>query len=322
VTIGVVTDITPAARGAGAKSRLYADYMRMAADCVLVTATDSRHAPYLFNAIASIKLRFPDHPPLHVFDLGMNRLQRSELSGVPWIEVRPIDRFVKHWKRNWSWKPYILTQLPQRYVFYFDASNIVLYRPLMLWFLAIAHNGYFLIENGQTMRQTTPPEYWQLFGLDPVGLLDAPTFGAGIMGFDSRGFAGAAIAETLARTIEGWNLGRSPQEARPAYDRSVIRQCECFRADQTLFNLAFRKHSGGALVLRNELKYCGLGGPADHPRQYLWYARRKPSSLIYFWQPIGNAGVTFMISRLTSRVRIFVRDCVSRLLQFRLALKR
>jgi hypothetical protein len=277
-----------------AASEVHRNYMDIWSECVLVTATDSRHAPYLFNAIASIDSRFPDHPPLHVFDLGMNHLQRRELSSVPWIAVREVERFVKHWKQNWSWKPYILTQLPHRYVFYFDASNIVLYRSLALWFVAIARNGYFLLENGQTMRQGTPPEYWQLFNLSPTRYLDAPSFGAGLMGFDSKGFAGDAIAETLARTIKGWNLGRSAQEIRSAYDQSVIRQCECFRADQTLFNLAFRKHSGGNLVLREELRYCGRGGPADHPRQYLWYSRRSSRSLFYFWRPIGGADSAFV----------------------------
>jgi hypothetical protein len=318
----MTADGVTAARRTGTAARLYADYLEMAPECVLVTATDSRHAPYLFNTIASIDARFPDHPPLQVFDLGMNRLQRRELASVAWIEVRAIDRFVAHWKRNWSWKPYILTQVPQRYVFYFDASNIVLYRPLMLWFGAIARHGYFLIENGQTMQQSTPPEYWELFDLHSAGLLDAPTFGAGLMGIDRKGFAGAAVAETLARTIEGWNLGRSAGEVRPAYDRSVIRQCECFRADQTLFNLAFRKHCAGKLVLRSELKYCGLGGPSDHPRQYLWYSRRKRSSLIYYWKPIGKVGAAFILNRLMSRVRIAARDLLSRLLQLRQAMKR
>lgn len=302
-------------RGSGLMARAYRDYVRISSECALVTATDSRHAPYLFNTIASIHARFPDHPTLHVFDLGMNRLQRKELSSVPWIQLRDVDKFVDHWKQNWSWKPYILTKIPQRYVFYFDASNIVLYRPLILWFRIIARSGYLLIENGQKMRQITPPEYWQLFNCDPTLLSDAPTFGAGLMGFDRHSFAGKAIDDVLARTIQGWNLGRSSQEVRRAYDRSAIRQCECFRADQTLFNLAFREHCAGTLVLRNELRYCGRGGPADHPRQYLWYSRRQRKSLIYFWQSIGTTDLTFFFNRLTSYLRIVSRDYAIQLLR-------
>jgi hypothetical protein len=297
------------------KARIHRDYARMSSECSLVTATDGKHAPYLFNAIASIHARFPDHPVIHVFDLGMNRLQRAEISSVPWIQLREMDRFVNHWKQNWSWKPYILTQVPERYVFYFDASNIVLYRSLVLWFRIIAKTGYLLIGNGQKMRETTPPEYWQLFGLDRARFVDAPTFGAGLMGFDREGFAGRAIDEVLARTIEGWNLGCSAGEIRRAYDRSIIRNCECFRADQTLFNLAFRKYSTGPLVLRNELKYCGIGGHADHPRQFLWYARRKRKGLMYFWIPLGKRNLVFFVNRLTAYVRIVITDCAIFLLR-------
>jgi hypothetical protein len=284
-------------------------YRRIASDCVLVTAADSKYAPYMFNAIASIHDRFPDHPSLHVFDLGMSCAQRSELTGVSWIQLRSVERFVDHWKQNWSWKPYILTQLKHRYVFYFDSANIVLMRSLASWYGAIARNGYLLIANGQRMNQITPPEYWKLFDCDRTLFGDAPTFGAGLMGFDREGFADKAIADVLARTIEGWTLGRSVDEVRRTFDHSVIRDCECFRADQTLFNLAFRKICGGNLLLRDELKYCGLGGAQDHARQYLWYSRRKRSSLIYIWTPIGTSTVAYYFNRLTFVVWLWATEC-------------
>jgi hypothetical protein len=295
--------------------RVHEEYLCIRSDCALVTAADSKYAPYLFNAITSIHRRFPDHPILQVFDLGMSRMQREELSGVPWIQVNQVERFVKHWKQNWSWKPYILTRVQQRYMLYFDAANIVLYRPWMLWFRAIERNGYFLIENGQNLRQITPLNYWNLFGLEESLLGDALTFGAGLMGFDRRGFAGNAVAEVLALTIQGWNLGRSAQETRNTYDFSIIRECECFRADQTLFNLAFRKFSSKELVLRDELKYCGRGGAEDHPRQYVWYSRRRRDSLIYFWRPIGGLTFAFLVNRLTAYVSILTRFLGGRFLR-------
>jgi hypothetical protein len=296
---------------------IYLDYRRVLPECALVTATDRKHAPYLFNTVASIESRFPDHPVLHVFDLGMSTLQRKELSSVPWIKLRAVEQFAPHWKQNWSWKPYILTQIPQRYAFYFDASNIVLYRPLILWFWAIVRSGYFLIRNDQQMHQITPPEYYQLFGCEQAVLQHQPTFGAGLMGFDLQGFARAAIDEVLERTIQGWNLGRSAQEVRDTYDYSVIRQCECFRADQTLFNLALRKRlAGDDLILRDQWKYCGQGGPVDHPRQYLWYSRRQRNSLLYFWRPIGARNYAFLINRLASYCRIASRFYGGRVIRF------
>lgn len=286
-----------------------------------MTATDAKHAPYLFNAIASIRDRFPAHPRMYVYDLGMNSTQRRELSGIPWLELRHMNKFVAHWHLNWSWKPYILTQLDERYVFYFDAANIVLYRPLHMWFRAIQHHGYFLIGNGQKLSDITPTDYWPMFGLDPARYRSQSTFGAGLIGFDQAGAASDAIREALLRTREGWNLGRSAQEKSRVYDRSAVRQCPCFRADQTLLNLAFRKHYGAALIVRDGPRYCGVGGANDHPRQYLWYARRKRSSLIYFWTPLKSNSFIFWINRVTSYLviatRYYVGHLRQRLLSFR-----
>src|ERR1700676_2372327 len=65
--------------GFGLDRRLHHNYMLIRADCALVTATDAKHAPYMFNALASIHDRFPTHPRIYVYDLGMNRAQRREL---------------------------------------------------------------------------------------------------------------------------------------------------------------------------------------------------------------------------------------------------
>jgi hypothetical protein len=298
------------------ENRLRREYQRVLPECALVTATDSFHAQYLFNTIASIIDRFPDHPVLHVFDLGMNSSQRRELSDVPWIQVRPVEHFVPHWKQNWSWKPFILKQVPQRYAFYFDASNIVLYRPLSAWFRKIVSDGYFLIENAQKMNEIVPTDYWQLSGCDRAEFENEPTFGAGLMGFDLHGFAGDAIDEVLKLTVQGWNLGRSADEIRKTYDHSAIRDCSCFRADQTLFNLELRKRLGHRLILRNELKYCGLGRANDSPRQYLWYARRLRSSLLYFWKPVGSKSPAYLRNRITAYLDIAARDYGGRIVRY------
>lgn len=295
-----------AVRGVG--RQVERDYEQIRQDCALVTATDATHAPYLFNAIGAIRDRFPSHPKLCVFDLGMSWAQRRELFGIPWLEVRNIERFVGHWHRNWSWKPYILTRVEQRYVLYFDAANIVLYRPLHLWFAAIRRHGYMLIENGQELQDITPTDYWSMFGLDPGACGRQPAFGAGLFGFDRMSPAGAAVQEALSRTKEGWSLGCSAGEERRIYDRSVVRHCPCFRADQTLFNLAFRKQFGLTLTVRDELRYCGRGGPHDHPRQYLWYARRKRSSLRYFWIPLKSASPIYWLNRASAYLWIAARD--------------
>lgn len=288
-------------------ARLDREYLEMRADSALVTAADTKYAPFLFNALSSIHANFPDHPLVYVFDLGLSRAQRCELESVPWVRLRAIDRFVSHWKAGWSWKPYILTQVDERFVLYFDAANIVLYRSISLWFLAIKRHGFFGIANGQRMQDVTPSDYWSMFGLNPDACAARPTFGAGLFGFDRTGLAGAAVSKCLALTIAGWNLGRSANEQNPLYSEVALRDCVCFRADQTLFNLAMIEQMGPDILIRDEVRYCGRGGSRDHVNQYLWYSRRNKSSMLYFARPLHTYSSIFVYNRLTAWVKLTLR---------------
>lgn len=294
-------------------ARLDSEYQEMRSDSALVTAADAKYAPFLFNALSSIHANFPDHPLVYVFDLGLSRAQRCELNSVPWVRLKEINKFVPHWKSGWSWKPYILTQVGERFVLYFDSANIVLYRSIALWFLAIKRHGFFGIANGQLMQDITPSDYWAMFNLDPVACKDRPTFGAGLFGFDGAGPAGAAIRKCLSLTTDGWNLGRSDGEQNPLYGKTPLRACVCFRADQTLFNLAIVEHVGPGILIRNEIRYCGQGGPHDHVNQYLWYARRNKNCMVYFFRPLNTYSCVFLFNRILAWVKLLLRWRVAEL---------
>ena len=303
--------------------KLHKKYISIKQNCALVTAADKKYAPYLFNTLMSIHSKFLDHPRVYVFDLGMTWIQKKELSATPWVKLLPIENFIPHWKKNWSWKPYILTQIKERYVLYFDSANIVLYRPLELWYLSIKKHGYFVVSNSQALNDITPSNYWELFARDSVEDSHKATFGAGLVGFDSTGKAGAAIKKTLDFTLLGYNLGRSSQEKNRIYDNSVKHDCSCFRADQTLLNLAFRQYCGNNLIIRDELRYCGLGGASDHPNQYLWYSRKHMDSLVYYWTPLNNKHALYYYSRLVSYIKISVSIFGTFIIKFlKLALSR
>lgn len=297
-------------------ARLELEYQEMRTDSALVTAADAKYAPFLFNALSSIHSNFPTHPLVYVFDLGLSRAQRYELESVPWVRLRTTEKFVPHWKAGWSWKPYILTKLHERYLLYFDAANIVLYRSIALWFLAIKRHGFFCIANGQRMQDITPSDYWDMFGLDPETYAARPTFGAGLFGFDRNGPAGVAISKCLALTITGWNLGRSASEPNPLYSNVALRDCVCFRSDQTLLNLAMIEYMGSDIVIRDELRYCGLGGQRDHVNQYLWYSRRNKNSMLYFAKPMNVYSIVFVYNRMTAWIILFLRWRASELLKW------
>lgn len=272
--------------------RLQARYQAMRQDCVIVAACDDKHMPYLVNALLSMQARFADHPQVVVHDIGMSWMNRAELSRFAGVTVQPVPPFVAHWRLNWSWKLHALMRAPSRYVLYLDLANFVFLRSLSHWFLAIQRNGYLFMGNGQRLGDITPPEYWALHGLDAAEFAGLETFGAGIIGFDRESSAFRAIRTAYASMLQGLNLGHSADEPNRKYQPDIIRDCACFRADQTLLNLAFRQAFGTALLIRRIARYGGRGGSKDRLGQYLWYARQQPASLQFvFSRPLPRAAV-------------------------------
>jgi hypothetical protein len=234
----------------------------------------------MFNAIASLDDVFPDRPPLIIYDIGLSLAQRLELAIWPNVSVRRVPPFVPHWRMNWSWKLYALTDSGYRYVLYLDLANLVVQRSLAPWLLAVQRHGYLLISNAQTMGDITPSDYWASHGLLKNQMQALPTFGAGIIGFDRH----------------------SP--AQGAIEAAMLRDCICFRADQTLLKWAFRQAFGADLRVRRAARYVGAGGPTDHPSQYVWYARRKAASLVYLYRPDERGSVVRHINRAWWRMKL------------------
>ena len=266
-------------------------YLEIRKDCAIITASDSKHAPYLFNAIASLKINFPDHPKVIIYDLGLTQFERHEIQCIKEVELRKIENFVSHWRANWSWKLYALTNKVPRYYLYLDLPNFVILRSLATWFLAIKKNGYLLISNGQTLGDIVPEDFWSIFKLDKFSFKKQPTFGAGVIGVDSSSASYSAIELAMNGVLEGLNLGRSKDELSANYSpKNLIRDCLCFRADQTLLNLAFNNVNNFRLKVRQSKRYTGDGGFKDHPNQYLWYSRRANNSLGYIGIGIFKRG--------------------------------
>ena len=221
--------------------RLHAAYLEICQDCAIVTASDCKYAPYLLNMLASLHRSSPEHPTVFVFDIGLNVWQQRELKSIPWVRLCKVEPFVGHWKLNWTWKPYVMSQVSQRYILYMD-PNFVILRPLFSLFLIIRKHGYLAVSAIQRLWEITPTDYWDLVGVSRDAHEQDEVFGAGLFGYDHNHTASAAVIEALELAVAGWTLGCSLDERRPTYDRSVIRDCACFRCDQTLLNLTLRKY--------------------------------------------------------------------------------
>lgn len=273
------------------------EYSKIKNDCCIITACDSKHAPYLFHAISSMKAVFEDHPIIKVYDLGLFYSQRKELESIHNVIVMNIENFAPHWRLNWSWKPYIVTKDLSEYNLYLDLANFVFLKDLKPWFISIKKNDYFLVSNGQHLGEITPKEYWQLLDISEDEMKGQATFGAGIIGFKVSTAAHSAIERVYELTKEGWNLGRSTGELNPNYKPSIIRNCPCFRADQTLFNISLRKAYGHSLLIRSSYRYTGREVISNYPGQYLHYVRKNVDLLHKIFETEISGGGWFWVNR-------------------------
>ena len=248
---------------------------------VLASAADESYGYHVLNLVGSVKANSDVFDAIVVYDLGLSPHQRRLLGAVPGVELRPVEPFVPHWAQCFTWKPWIWTQLDADEVFYLDAGTTVL-RSLGPVLEQIRERGYFLVSQGNELRDIAPPDYFELYGLDGSAA-SRPYVAAGIIGFRP---AGELYADVLRPTyedcLEGRNLGFSADEVA-GRNRGigftpgpVIRACAHFRWDQTVLNVRLARDRPDAYV--NDLdEYAGWRSPRDHPRQVIWSHRRQGS---------------------------------------------
>jgi hypothetical protein len=142
----------------------------------------------------------------------------------------------------------------------------------------VAERGYFLVSQGNELRDLVPSDYYELYDLDE-SLGRRPYVAAGIIGFETRGaFWDRVVVPTYEDCLAGRNLGFSEYDATYrnrglAYIASpVMRDCATFRWDQSLLNIHLAKELPDAVVADLD-EYAGVLTPREHPRQVIWAHR-------------------------------------------------
>jgi hypothetical protein len=146
----------------------------------------------------------------------------------------------------------------------------------------IRTRDYFLVSQGNQLRDIVPPDYFELYGLSE-SVAERPYAAAGIIGFvPGSDFYCDVLLPTFEDCLVGRNLGFSPDEAAARNrglsktEKPVIRNCRHFRWDQTVLNARLAHDLPGAFV--NDLdEYAGWQSRHDHPRQVIWSHRRQGS---------------------------------------------
>jgi hypothetical protein len=276
----------------GGRGRRVDTELRMST--VLASAADEPYGYHLLNLIGSVKANSDVFERIVVYDLGLSPHQRRLADSVRGVEVRTVTPFVPHWAQCFTWKPWIWTQIDAAEVIYLDAGTTVL-RSLGPAIEQIRSQGYFLVSQGNALRDIVPPDYFELYGL-PETVAERPYVAAGIIGFRPDGdFFRRVLVPTYEDCLEGRNLGFSAEEAETRNqglgrtDQPTIRNCRHFRWDQTIVNARLARDLPDAFV--NDLdEYAGWRSPRDHSRQVIWSHRRRGNLRYLKRVPYGGRG--------------------------------
>ncbi len=245
----------------------------------LITACSNKFFPSVINLLTSIKVNYPDHPVIYVYDLGLFYTFRKELEMIDGVTVLPMPHFCSHWRSCYTWKTYIFAHPIADLNFYLDAGCHVL-KPLDADFAIIEKDDVLLIDQEQTFADIVPKSYKEMFAIgdefDTLTIMHA-----GIIGFSNSEEAGQIFAKIYSAGIAGLALGFSPGDSwrNKGPDKSVfVRDCRLFRHDLTLVNIFFRKYWPHISIQSLETYHGGL---LNSPTQRIWHLRLNWKRLPY-----------------------------------------
>lgn len=222
---------------------------------LIVTAASAAYGPSLLALLGSLNCNWPSHPPVKVYDIGLDGATRRRLAtfGITPEEVPP---FCPHWRRHFTWKIWCLNHAPARDILWMDAGVAVL-RPLEEAFLSIDRLGYFLISTYRQLGEQAPSPAVSSSGLHPDFGKDRLTLAAGLMGLRKQGAGLKVLRDALRLALDEKNLAATEPE---------------HRHDQALLSLLLYREYGHVLTADQRI-YLNSASPAGEG-QKVWVHRR------------------------------------------------
>jgi hypothetical protein len=265
---------------------------------VIITAASNKFFPSLVNLIGSIKDKYPDHPTLYVYDLGLFPSFRRELKSIGNLKLLEVPKFSHFWRKCYTWKTYILSHPLGRLNFYLDAGCQVL-KPLNEAFEIIERDDYFAVAQNVALKIITPNEYKDIFQID-AKYYDQTCVTAGIFGFKQGSVITRVTNKLFSAGKAGLALGFSPKDLwknKGVDQTEFVRECEIFRHDTTLLSLLLRQELGD-FVLQSQDKFGAAHARDQHPEQVIWNLRMNYLTLDYVNANNSTVRTTFYFNRL------------------------
>jgi len=236
----------------------------------------------LINLIGSIKDKYPDHPHIYVYDLGLFATFKKEISDIPGVSLLNIPHFAPFWRSCYTWKTYIFNNPLAELNLYLDAGNQAT-KTLEGLFDIIDKQGYLLVSAGDTVKNgdIIPREYVNIFKISDE-YLDQGIVTAGIFGFKKDDPLITDFTKKLFDCgLAGLCLGFSKNEQwknKGVNKNYFIRNAKYFRHDNTLFCALIEKMIPNAIIEPFANFYTDK---KDDPKQYLWNLRLNFKRLDY-----------------------------------------
>jgi len=243
-------------------------------DKLIITGASASFGPCLLALLGSLTLNWPEHPPVLVYDLGMDEetltILRDNL-----ITVRKIPPFVPHWRKHFTWKVWCWNDAPARNILWLDAGVVVL-SPLEDVFDAIGRLGYFLNPTYYFLSDTATDAACNGCKVDPAFRNSKMTFNGGVVGFRKEGLLGDIIQEALEIASVEENI------------KSTI---PLGRHDQAILSLLIYKYIPNPILL-DTMIYAGWDSPRQVHGQKVWQHRRRllQEDIDHFIQHISIPG--------------------------------
>jgi hypothetical protein len=225
-------------------------------DRLIISAASPAYGPSLLALMGSLNLNWPDHPPVRVYDLGLEDETLAALAAAGITVVR-VPAFVPHWRKHFAWKIWCWNEAPARDVLWIDAGAVVL-KPLPEVFTAIERLGYFVGPSNQRLIEEASVDSCEGCGVPPEFREGKMSVAGTIVGFRKEGTVGTLVEEALVvASTERYIAASEPRH----------------RHDQAVLSLLIYKHIGDPLMV-DGLVYFGWESPKQTPGQKVWVHRR------------------------------------------------
>jgi hypothetical protein len=231
--------------------------------------------------LGSLTLNWPQHPPVLVYDIGLDQATRAELARHK-VNIKLVPPFCPHWRKHYTWKIWCWHDAPARQVLWIDAGIAVL-QPLDEVFGVIAQQGYFVVPNGMPLSIEASEAHCRGCGVPPEFREGKPTFMAGIVGFGKDGWMGALLDEALRIALVEEHIAAT----RPQH-----------RWEQALFSLLLHRDLAQVNFADPDL-YHVEKSPRQSPEQKVWLHRRhamRARDRAHFAAHISTPGAPYLPS--------------------------